>query len=101
MLFRSPGVNLIAPILWFLFSGWMMGLQYLDYPFANHGTFFSQQRKQLSGHRLRTTSFGGGIMLATMIPLLNFFVMPAAVAAATILWVERFSDQSSAENQDS
>ena len=92
ILFVIPGVNLIAPFLWFAFSGWMMGLQYLDYPFANHGTFFSQQRKQLKGQRLRTTSFGGGIMVATMIPLVNFFVMPAAVAAATILWVERFAD---------
>lgn len=97
ILFIIPGINLVAPFLWFAFSGWMMGLQYLDYPFANHGTFFSQQRKLLKGQRLRTTSFGGGIMLATMVPLVNFFVMPAAVAAATILWVERFSDSGGEE----
>lgn len=99
ILFIIPGVNLIAPLFWFMFSGWMMGLQYLDYPFANHGTFFSQQRKRLAGNRIRTTSFGGGIMLATMIPLLNFFVMPAAVAAATILWVERFEGTEEAESE--
>lgn len=92
ILFVIPGINLVAPFLWFAFSGWMMGLQYLDYPFANHGTFFSQQRKRLRGQRIRTTSFGGGIMLATMVPVLNFFVMPAAVAAATILWVERYAE---------
>ena len=87
-----PGVNILSPFLWALFSAWMMGLQYLDYPFANHGVFFAQQRKVLRGHRIPTTSFGGGIMLATMIPVVNFFVMPAAVAGATIMWVERFSE---------
>lgn len=87
-----PGVNILAPVLWVLFSAWMMGLQYLDYPFANHGVFFSQQRKRLGGHRIPTTMFGGGVMLATLIPVVNFFVMPAAVAGATIMWVERFAN---------
>jgi len=86
-----PGVNVLSPFLWVLFSAWMMGLQYLDYPFANHGVFFAQQRKRLAGQRIPTTSFGGGVMLATLIPVVNFFVMPAAVAGATIMWVERFS----------
>lgn len=86
-----PGVNILSPFLWVLFSAWMMGLQYLDYPFANHGVFFAQQRKRIAGHRLPTTSFGAGVMLGTMIPVVNFFVMPAAVAGATIMWVERFS----------
>jgi CysZ protein len=88
-----PGVNVLVPFLWALFSAWMMGLQYLDYPFANHGVFFAQQRKRLAGHRIPTTSFGGGVMLATMIPVVNFFVMPAAVAGATIMWVEHFSQE--------
>jgi CysZ protein len=87
-----PGINVLSPVLWVLFSAWMMGLQYLDYPFANHGVFFAQQRKRLAGHRIPATSFGGGVMLATLIPVVNFFVMPAAVAGATIMWVERFSN---------
>jgi CysZ protein len=93
-----PGVNILSPVLWVLFSAWMMGLQYLDYPFANHGVFFSQQRKRLAGHRIPTTSFGGGVMLATLIPVVNFFVMPAAVAGATIMWVERLSNIDEEEN---
>jgi CysZ protein len=31
--------------------------------------------------------FGGLVMLCTMIPVVNFFVMPAAVAGATLIWV--------------
>ncbi|MBD3671198.1 MAG: sulfate transporter CysZ [Gammaproteobacteria bacterium] len=86
-----PGVNILAPFVWALFSAWMMGIQYLDYPFANHGVFFKQQRKRLAGHRFATMSFGGVTMLATMVPVLNFIVMPAAVAGATIMWAERLS----------
>jgi CysZ protein len=33
--------------------------------------------------------FGGAVMLATLIPLFNFLVMPVSVAAATALRVEQ------------
>jgi CysZ protein len=33
--------------------------------------------------------FGAAVMVAIAIPLVNFLVIPAAVAGATILWVER------------
>ena len=33
--------------------------------------------------------FGGAVMLATLIPLFNFLVMPVAVAGATALRVEQ------------
>ena len=35
ILFFIPVVNIIASVLWFLFNGWMMGIQYLDYPMDN------------------------------------------------------------------
>jgi CysZ protein len=31
--------------------------------------------------------FGGATLVGTMIPIVNFIVMPAAVAGATALWV--------------
>jgi len=33
-------------------------------------------------------SFGSGVSLLLLLPLINFFVMPIAVVGATILWVE-------------
>jgi CysZ protein len=87
VLLLVPGVNVLASVLWVLFSAWMMAVQYLDYPMANHSLFFKQQRARLRKRPLLAWSFGGPVMLITMIPVLNFFVMPAAVAGATLIWV--------------
>lgn len=89
VLFLIPGLNLIAPFLWSLFGAWMMAVQYADYPMGNHGLAFPQQRKVLRTQRWLSLGFGGAAMFATLIPLVNFLVMPAAVAGATALWVER------------
>jgi CysZ protein len=35
ILFLIPGVNLAAPVLWFLYTAWMLALQYVDYPMGN------------------------------------------------------------------
>ena len=87
VLLLVPAVNVVASLLWLLFSAWMMTVQYIDYPMANHGLFFKQQRARLRKRPLLAWSFGGTVMLCTMIPLVNFFVMPAAVAGATLIWV--------------
>lgn len=93
ILFVIPGLNLIAPFLWALFGAWMLAVEYGDYPMGNHGLHFPDQRRHLRGQRWLSLGFGGAVMLATMIPLLNFLVMPAAVAGATALWVERLGKQ--------
>jgi len=87
ILFWIPLVNLAAPVLWALFSAWMMAVEYCDYPMGNHGLRFSEQRSRLRQRKLLSLGFGGATLLATMIPLFNFLVMPAAVAGATSLWV--------------
>ncbi len=89
LLFWLPVANLAAPLLWALFSAWMLALEYADYPLGNHGLRFDEQRRMLRGKPLLALSFGAATLLATMIPLLNLFVMPAAVAGATQLWVEQ------------
>ena len=87
-----PLVNVVASVLWILFSAWMMTVQYIDYPMANHRLFFKDQRARLRKRPLLAWGFGGVVMLCTMIPVVNFFVMPAAVAGATSIWVrERMS----------
>ena len=87
ILLLIPLVNVAASVLWVLFSAWMMTVQYIDYPMANHRLFFKDQRARLRRRPVLAWSFGGVVMLCTMIPVLNFFVMPAAVAGATSLWV--------------
>jgi len=82
-----PGINVIAPWLWILFGAWMMSIQYIDYPMDNNGVNFQKMKRSLSEQRLLHLGFGGGVSLLLMIPLVNFFVMPVAVAGATALYV--------------
>jgi len=84
-----PGLNLIAPWLWILFGAWMMAIQYVDYAMDNNGVGFRAMKKALSKRRLLHLGFGGGVSLLLMIPIVNFFVMPIAVAGATALWVDQ------------
>jgi CysZ protein len=83
-----PGLNLFAPALWFLFSSWTLALDYHDYPMGNHLLNFSQIRQALRQKRGLALGFGGATMVATMIPIVNFLVIPAAVAGATVLYLE-------------
>lgn len=79
-------VPLLGPLLWVLFSAWVMALQYLDFPMGNHGIKFRQMRTTLWRRLPLGLSFGGAVSLATAIPIVNFAVMPAAVAGATLMW---------------
>ncbi|MGD8309625.1 MAG: sulfate transporter CysZ [Chromatiales bacterium] len=89
VLFLIPGVNLLAPVLWFLFNAWFLAIEYADYPMGNHGMGFREQRARLKIARLPALGFGAAVTLVMMVPILNFLAMPAAVAGATAWWCER------------
>jgi CysZ protein len=93
LLFLIPGVNIAAPFLWALFSAWMLAIEYVDYPMANHLLHFSEQRRRLRKRRLLSLGFGGSSLLMTMIPLVNFLAMPVSVAGATAMWVHELKDR--------
>jgi CysZ protein len=81
-----PGINAIAPILWFLLGAWMMSIQFVDYPMDNHQLTFGDVKEAVRSRRLSSMGFGGVVALCTGIPIVNFFVVPAAVVGATLLW---------------
>jgi len=83
-----PGVNVAAPVLWVLFSAWMLALEYADYPLANRGLSFRDQRQLLRQHWPLTLGFGGMVLVLTLIPLLNFLAMPAGVIGSTLMWMQ-------------
>jgi CysZ protein len=89
-----PVINLVTPALWLLFSSWTLALDYHDYPMGNHLLDFRRQRKILRQNRSLALGFGGATMLATMIPIVNFLVIPAAVAGATVLYIENLKETS-------
>jgi len=86
LLFLVPVVQLAAPFLWIAFSAWFFALEYLDYPMSNHGLEFKQKLKQIRKTRMTSLGFGGAVTTLMLIPVLNFAVMPAAVAGATVFW---------------
>ncbi len=82
-----PVINIATPVLWILFGAWMLALEYADYPLGNRGLSFRDQRRLLRRHWPLTLGFGGMVLLLTLIPLVNFLAMPAAVIGATLMWV--------------
>jgi len=83
----------IAPIIWFIFAGWMMAIQYADYPFDNHKISFASMRTILAARFGKNITFGMVISICTTIPILNFIIMPIAVCGATAAWVDIYKYQ--------
>ena len=89
ILFFIPVIQAVAALLWFLFNAWMLTLQYVDYPTDNHRVPLRDVHQYLKQHYWATLGFGMITLVATMVPVLNFFVMPAAVAGATKMWLAK------------
>ncbi|ASP38025.1 sulfate transporter CysZ [Bacterioplanes sanyensis] len=86
-----PVVNVVSPLLWFLFGSWVLGLQYLDYSYDNHGVSFKQMRQQLAQRRITVMGLGAVVSVTLLVPILNWFVMSAAVIGATRLRMQHFT----------
>jgi len=83
-------IPLLGQLMWFLFTAWMMAIQYCDYAYDNHKVPFDTMRKQLRADLGGSYGFGMTVAVASMVPFLNLLVMPIAVCGATALWVDRF-----------
>lgn len=88
-----PVVNVISPFAWAFFGAWMLAVEYIDYPMGNHELYFQDELKALKRHRTYALGFGGTLSAMTLIPFVNFFVMPIAVAGATAFWVDRLANE--------
>ena len=88
LLLLIPGINVFTPFIWFLFGAWLLAIEYLDYPMGNRDFTFKQQLTLIKQNRFLCLGMGIGLMVMTIIPVLNFFAMPVGVAAATALWTE-------------
>ena len=88
--FAFPLISPAVAILWFVYAVWVLTLEYADFPMANHGMAFRHIREKLATKRLLSLGFGSMVMVATMIPIVNFIVMPVAVAGATKMYLNEF-----------
>lgn len=87
LLFVIPGINAIAAPLWLLFGVWMLALEYAEIPMGNRGLAFPDVRVRVSERKLLALGYGTAVFVLTLIPVINFFVIPAAVAGATVMVV--------------
>ncbi|MTW20155.1 sulfate transporter CysZ [Allochromatium palmeri] len=83
-------VPVVGTVLWFLYTAWMLAVEYSDYPMGNHGLRFGEIRRRLRERRALSLSFGAAAAGMAMVPVLNFLLMPSAVAGATAMWVREF-----------
>ena len=81
-----PVINLAAPVIWLLFGAWTMAVQFVDYPTENRQQPFQDTLTKLKANRAAALAFGLCATGALMIPLLNFLLIPVAVAGGTVLW---------------
>ncbi len=92
VLFFIPVVNLLASALWAVFGAWALAVEYMDYPMGNRGMRFQQEREALRRRRLLALGFGFAVLAMTLVPVLNLLAMPTGVIAATLLWLDEFSE---------
>jgi CysZ protein len=99
--FFIPGLNFLVVILGGIWSCWCMAAQYSDYPADNHQLSFQELRNRLNQIPLTSYSYGGIILLGSMVPVLNIIVTPIGVAGATVMWVKelRFLEKPPANHQ--
>jgi CysZ protein len=88
--FAFPLISPFVAVLWMVYTVWVLTLEYADFPMANHGIAFRHIRGKLAEKRFLSLGFGSMVMLATLIPFINFLVMPVAVAGATKMYVNEF-----------
>jgi CysZ protein len=89
ILFFIPVVQTLAALISFLFHAWLMTLTYLDYPTDNHRIAMREVRVWLDQRRWVSLGFGVGVLVCSMIPIINCFTVPAAVAGAVKFWVDQ------------
>lgn len=86
-----PIVNIFSTTLFYIFGAWMLAFQYLDFPADNRLININSLKKQLRSKKALTYGFGLSIFALTLIPFINFIILPLATLGATKLWSDHFS----------
>lgn len=92
-----PVIQILAPLIGLAWGAWSMAIQYADYPADNHQLEFRKLRLCLWQRMYSSLGFGGAIMSCSIIPFVNIFAMPAAVAGGTVYWVNELKACEAAE----
>ena len=83
-----PVVGVLALPLGVLLGAWLLALEFSDAPLGNWRWDLAQQRELLRAHRLGFLGFGLTAMGLALVPVLNFALIPAAIAGMTAYCVD-------------
>ena len=78
-----PVVGLIAVPLGLLLGAWLLAMEFAGNPLGNWGLSFAEQRDFLRANRAGMFGFGLAAMGMALVPVVNFALIPAAVAGMT------------------
>jgi len=77
--------QIVSPVLGALVGGWLLAVELTGAPFQRRGQRLRDRRRVLRAHRPQALGFGVAVFLCFLIPLGAIFLMPAAIAGATLL----------------
>jgi len=83
-----PILNVAIPVVWAIFSGIVLSLDFLSYALDRHNFKFDEKVEYMRTNFSRCGGFGISIYLALMVPLLNVTIIPCAVVGATRLFLK-------------
>lgn len=75
----------VIPVLAAAVGGWLLSLELTGVPFQRRGQRLAHRRVVLAKRKPLTLGFGTAVFLTFLIPLGAIFMMPAAIAGATLL----------------
>ena len=73
-------------VFWFLVTAFFLGHSYLDFALGRTRRTFRQSLSWSARHFPETVGFGCAIFIAFLVPILNAFMVPAAVAGGVLLY---------------
>ncbi|MFO1435467.1 MAG: sulfate transporter CysZ [Gammaproteobacteria bacterium] len=94
-------IPVIGAVIWFLYGAWALVCNYADFSMSNDGLKFADQRKLLLTRKSLSFGFGIAALALTLVPIVNFIAMPAAVAGATAMYVQELRSRNQAEQRPS
>lgn len=79
-----------------LLGAYFFAVEFFDFPLGRRRLTTAQRFRFINRHKGESVGFGLAVFLTTMIPLLNFLMMPAATVGATMLVRELEGEESDA-----
>ena len=75
----------VVPVLGAAVGGWLLTAELTGVPFQRRGRRLTHRRAALRSNRPLSLGFGTAVFVSFLIPLAAIFLMPAAIAGATLL----------------